>query len=85
MSSPAKRPAVTYNRRSTSKISTAESANFQASSLLNPDAALQEKINSVLFSDDNNDNTSKRGKVVIEEEEFDSAYHETIVRKDVLV
>ena len=82
MSSPAKRPAVTYNRRSTNKIpslnpSEPSPTNLQTSSLLNPDAALQEKINSVLFSDNKNKFVGRAAP--IEEDEFDSAYHETIV------
>lgn len=75
MTSPVrKRPAVTYQRRSTNKIT----EEFQSSALLNPDAALQEKINSVLFG--KNDETT--GKVFIgkEDDDFDSAYHETMVR-----
>ena len=82
MSSPAKRPALTYQRRSTNKIPaisplepSPSTANFQSSSLLNPDAALQDKINCLLFSDKN----KFAGRPAIEEDEFDSAYHETSV------
>ena len=82
MSSPSKRPAVTYHRRSNPKIPSLTpidpSPSASASALLNPDAALQEKINSVLFS---NDKGKFPGRAAIEEEEFDSAYHETIVIK----
>lgn len=93
MTSPAKRPAVTYQRGPFRKIpSTAASASPSPSSesesissslsstVLNADIALQQKINNVLFSN------SKENKMTIPspnqiEEEFDSAYHETIVLK----
>lgn len=82
MTSPAKRPAVTYQRGPSRKIpstSPSESSSLSsASACLNPDAALQQKINNLLFSN------SKENKMTLpsqEEEEFDSAYHETTVNK----
>lgn len=74
MSSPAKRPASTYQRRPTPTKIPSIRPPTTPSALLNPDAALQQKINSLLFAD-------KSGFVpaVIEEEEFDSAYHESNV------
>ena len=70
MSSPAKRPAVTYQRGPARKVPAPSSA-----AALNPDAALQQKINDLLFSKENK--LTMPGVGV--EEEFDSAYHETTV------
>lgn len=82
MTSPAKRPAVTYQRGPSRKIpSTATSPSSESissslsSSVLNPDIALQQKINNLLFSNSKENKMQKEE----EEEEFDSAYHETIV------
>lgn len=73
MTSPAKRPAVTYQRgggaRKMSNISTDIPS---VSTVLNPDAALQQKINDLLSSKENNVMPGYAGI----EEEFDSAYHE---------
>lgn len=65
MTSPAKRPAVTYNRSRKIPNTCTESLS------LNPDAALQQKINDLLFSKKENN------PMTLPEEEFDSAYHET--------
>lgn len=77
MTSPAKRPAVTYQKGPHRKIATTTTTTTSASfsSTLNPDAALQQKINDLLFSK-GNETTLSTGRQV---EEFDSAYQETTV------
>lgn len=79
MSSPVKRPAITYQRTSRKQVHLTESENEQPdfinnsiSVTLNPDLALQQKINDLLFTKDSN-------KFVKPEEEFDSAYIESSV------
>ena len=74
MTSPAKRPAVTYQRGPSRKIPSS-STSESLSSTLNPDFALQQKINDLLFSKENKLTLPSSGP----EEEFDSAYHETTV------
>jgi hypothetical protein len=74
MTSPAKRPAVTYQRGPSRKI--ASTSTVTLSSALNPDMALQQKINDLLFSKENKLTMAGSGI----EEEFDSAYHETTVK-----
>ena len=71
MTSPAKRPAVTYQRGPSRKIATTEIY----ASILNPDAALQQKINNLLFSKEK----ENKSTIPVPVEEFDSAYHETTV------
>lgn len=81
MTSPSKRPAVTYQRSSRPKIlASSASSGVPVKSLINPDAALQQKINDLIFSKE-----GKGIKYEIEEEEFDSAYHETAVTKKLVV
>lgn len=72
MTSPAKRPAVTYQRGPARKF---QATSESISAALNPDAALQQKINDLLFSKENKLTFPSAGQ----EEEFDSAYHETSV------
>lgn len=61
-----KRPQTTYSRKS---------ATISAISVLDPDAALQERIRSVL--DTEKENSLSKG--LVEEDEFDSAYLDTTV------
>ena len=70
MSSPAKRPAVTYQRGR--KQATPSTFNN-----LNPDAILQQKINDLMFSREKENGSINERSI----EEFDSAYHEVSVRE----
>lgn len=70
MSSPAKRPAVTYQRGR--KQATQSTLNY-----LNPDAILQQKINDLMFSREKENESINERSI----EEFDSAYHEVSVRE----
>lgn len=72
MTSPSKRPAVTYQRGPSRKIASTSESSL---SPLNPDLALQQKIDDLLFSKENRLTLPSNGP----EEEFDSAYHETTV------
>ena len=77
MSSPAKRAAVTYQRGPRTKIQAVSDDynNTTRTITSDPDSALQQKINDLLFS--------KKGEKDKEnfqpDEEFDSAYHDTSV------
>ena len=74
MSSPAKRPAVTY-QRGRKQAQATPSSTFN----LNPDAILQQKINDLMFSrEKEKENESINERSV---DEFDSAYHEVSVMK----
>lgn len=70
MTSPVKRPAVTYQR--SRKITKDHLPPAVAS---NPNSALQQKINDFIFSKDQ----SSCCNTIKEFDEFDSAYHETNV------
>ncbi len=70
MVSPTKKPLTTYSRKANSLPMTAAAA-------LDPDALLQEKIRNVLGEKE----TSRKRLVDEAEEEFDSAYIESNVRR----
>ena len=73
MTSPVKRPAVTY-QRGRKVLAKDLNGPVAVSVAINPNLALQQKINDLIFSKEND-----KDPIVLESEEFDSAYHETNV------
>ena len=83
MGSPVKRPSVTYQRSSRKQLHRLDEENQNdyknsiISATLNPDLALQQKINDLLGD-------NKIPEPAKSEEEFDSAYIESTVKKTML-